>query len=27
VLAWRPDAEPPSDPHSAYYWAGVGRKP
>jgi O-methyltransferase involved in polyketide biosynthesis len=27
VLAWRPDAEPSSDPHSAYYWAGVGRKP
>jgi hypothetical protein len=27
VLAWRPDAEPPADPHSAYYWAGVGRKP
>jgi hypothetical protein len=27
VLAWRPDAEPPTDPHSAYYWAGVGRKP
>jgi hypothetical protein len=26
VLAWRPDAEPPADPHSAY-WAGVGRKP
>jgi hypothetical protein len=27
VLAWRPDAEAPVDPHSAYYWAGVGRKP
>jgi S-adenosyl methyltransferase len=27
VLAWRPDTEPPADPHSAYYWAGVGRKP
>jgi len=27
VLSWRPDAEPPADPHSAYYWAGVGRKP
>jgi S-adenosyl methyltransferase len=27
VLAWRPGAEPPADPHSAYYWAGVGRKP
>jgi hypothetical protein len=25
VLAWRPD-EPPAEPHSAYYWAGVGRK-
>jgi hypothetical protein len=29
VLAWRPDPEeaPPADPHSAYYWAGIGRKP
>lgn len=27
VLAWRPDAEPPADPHSADYWAGVGRRP
>jgi O-methyltransferase involved in polyketide biosynthesis len=27
VLAWRPDSEPPTDPHSAYYWAGIGRKP
>jgi len=27
VLAWRPDTEPPTDPHSAYYWAGIGRKP
>jgi S-adenosyl methyltransferase len=26
VLSWRPD-EPPADPRSAYYWAGVGRKP
>ena len=26
VLAWRPDAEPPAEPRSAYYWAGVGRK-
>ena len=26
VLAWRPD-EPPADPHQAWYWAGVGRKP
>jgi hypothetical protein len=27
VLTWRPDDQPPADPHSAYYWAGVGRKP
>jgi hypothetical protein len=29
VLTWRPDAQDtgPVDPHSAYYWAGVGRKP
>jgi hypothetical protein len=27
VLAWRPDDQPPAEPHSAYYWAGVGRKP
>jgi O-methyltransferase involved in polyketide biosynthesis len=27
VLAWRPDDGPPADPHSAYYYAGVGRKP
>jgi hypothetical protein len=27
VLAWRPDDQPPTDPHSAYYWAGIGRKP
>jgi hypothetical protein len=26
VLSWRPDA-PPDDPRSAYYWAGVARKP
>lgn len=26
VLAWRPDDEP-ADPHAAYYWAGVARKP
>jgi hypothetical protein len=26
VLSWRPD-EPPDDPRSAYYWAGVARKP
>jgi hypothetical protein len=27
VLAWRPDAEPPAEPRSAYYWAGIARKP
>jgi hypothetical protein len=27
VLAWQPDEQPPAEPHSAYYWAGVGRKP
>jgi S-adenosyl methyltransferase len=27
VLAWRPDDGPPADPHSAYYYAGIGRKP
>ena len=26
VLSWRPD-EPPADPLSAYYWAGIARKP
>ena len=26
VLTWRPDA-PVVDPHAAYYWAGVARKP
>jgi hypothetical protein len=26
VLSWRPD-EPPTDPKSAYYWAGIARKP
>jgi hypothetical protein len=26
VLAWRPE-EPPNEPRSAYYWAGIGRKP
>jgi S-adenosyl methyltransferase len=26
VLSWRPD-EPSADPRSAYYWAGVARKP
>jgi hypothetical protein len=27
VPAWRPDDQPPAEPHSAYYWAGIGRKP
>ena len=27
VLAWRPDGEPPRDPHAAYIYAAVGRKP
>ncbi|TYC19233.1 SAM-dependent methyltransferase [Micromonospora sp. MP36] len=27
VLAWQPDDGAPSDPHAAYYWAGVARKP
>ena len=27
VMSWRPDGEPPADPESAYYWAGVARKP
>jgi S-adenosyl methyltransferase len=26
VLSWRPD-EAPDDPESAYYWAGIARKP
>jgi hypothetical protein len=26
VLSWRPE-EPPADPKSAYYWAGIARKP
>jgi hypothetical protein len=26
VMSWRP-AQPPEDPHAAYYWAGVARKP
>jgi len=26
VLSWRPD-KPPDDPRSAYYWAGIARKP
>jgi len=27
VLAWRPDGSAPADPHAAYYWAAVARKP
>jgi len=27
VLAWRPDPGSQADPLSAYYYAGVGRKP
>jgi S-adenosyl methyltransferase len=27
VLAWRPENGPPADPHAAYYYAGIGRKP
>ncbi|MFG3420952.1 SAM-dependent methyltransferase [Micromonospora sp. NPDC048063] len=27
VMAWRPDDAGPDDPHAAYYWAGVARKP
>jgi S-adenosyl methyltransferase len=27
MLSWRPDGPPPPDPHAAYYWAGVARKP
>ena len=27
VLAWQPDGEPPAEPESAYYYAGIGRKP
>jgi O-methyltransferase involved in polyketide biosynthesis len=27
VLAWRPDSGSQADPHSAYYYAGIGRKP
>ncbi|RKF29445.1 SAM-dependent methyltransferase [Micromonospora globbae] len=26
VMAWRPESEP-EDPHAAYYWAGLARKP
>ena len=27
VLAWRPDGGAPEDPHAAYIYAAVGRKP
>lgn len=27
VAAWQPDDGPPTDPHAAYYWAGIARKP
>jgi len=27
VAAWQPDDGEPTDPHAAYYWAGVARKP
>ncbi len=27
VKAWRPPVEPVPNPHAAYYWAGVARKP
>ncbi len=27
VLAWRPEPGPQADPHSAYYYAGIARKP
>lgn len=27
VAAWHPDDGPPTDPHAAYYWAGIARKP
>ncbi|MFI6845000.1 SAM-dependent methyltransferase [Kitasatospora sp. NPDC050467] len=27
VMAWHPGGEPPADPHAAYYWGGVARKP
>jgi O-methyltransferase involved in polyketide biosynthesis len=26
VLSWRPE-RPPANPHTAYYWAGIARKP
>lgn len=27
VMAWHPEGDPPADPHAAYYWGAVGRKP
>lgn len=27
VAAWQPDNGAPTDPHAAYYWAGIARKP
>lgn len=27
VMTWHPDGELPADPHAAYYWAGLARKP
>ncbi|MEU5565184.1 SAM-dependent methyltransferase [Micromonospora musae] len=27
VMAWRPEDGQPDDPHAAYYWAGLARKP
>ncbi len=27
VAAWQPDDGAPTDPHAAYYWAGIARKP
>ncbi|WBB71181.1 SAM-dependent methyltransferase [Micromonospora sp. WMMD812] len=27
VMAWRPEDGAPEDPHAAYYWAGLARKP
>ncbi|WP_202902331.1 SAM-dependent methyltransferase [Salinispora pacifica] len=27
VAAWQPDDGAPADPHAAYYWAGIARKP
>ncbi|MFI7604652.1 SAM-dependent methyltransferase [Micromonospora sp. NPDC049366] len=27
VMAWRPEHGAPEDPHAAYYWAGLARKP